>query len=193
MPVAFTHEEQLNIRQKLVDGALSLVKQKSVRKITVRELSDRAGISVGAFYKFYPTKEHLFYFLLRSLHEEVYGSAIGELFAGGEISPAQRLTNSIIAGCKALDHSGMLRFWTEDALHVMEMIPDADREAEYVTEKALFHKFFSACGTLAVSEELAVSALQSLLMTASQRHLLGNDYETILLWLAEGVCHRIFE
>lgn len=62
MPLAFTHEEQLNIQQKLEESAFSLVKQKSVKKITVRELSNQAGISIGAFYKFYPTKEHLFSF-----------------------------------------------------------------------------------------------------------------------------------
>lgn len=40
MPLAFTHEEQLNIQQKLEESAFSLVKQKSVKKITVRELSN---------------------------------------------------------------------------------------------------------------------------------------------------------
>lgn len=141
MPLAFTHEEQLNIQQKLEESAFSLVKQKSVKKITVRELSNQAGISIGAFYKFYPTKEHLFYSLLRSLHDKVYESAMNELFASGNINPAERLRNSIIAGCDALDRSGMERFWTEDALYIMEMIPDVDKEEQRISEKTLYKKF----------------------------------------------------
>ena len=181
MPVAFTHEEQLNIQLKLEESALALVKQKSVKKITVRELSNQAGISIGAFYKFYPTKEHLFYSLLRSLHGKVYESAMNELFASGNINPAERLRNSIIAGCDALDRSGMERFWTEDALCVMEMIPDVDKEEQRISEKTLYKKFFNMYGNLAVSEDLAMDALGSLLMSVSQRHILGEHYPTILL------------
>lgn len=33
MPLAFTHEEQLNIQQKLEESAFSLVKQKSVKRL----------------------------------------------------------------------------------------------------------------------------------------------------------------
>lgn len=181
MPLAFTHEEQLNIQQKLEESAFSLVKQKSVKKITVRELSNQAGISIGAFYKFYPTKEHLFYSLLRSLHDKVYESAMNELFASGNINPAERLRNSIIAGCDALDRSGMERFWTEDALYIMEMIPDVDKEEQRISEKTLYKKFFNMYGKLAVSEDLAMDALGSLLMSVSQRHVLGAHYPTILL------------
>ena len=193
MPLAFTHEEQLNIQQKLEESAFSLVKQKSVKKITARELSNQAGISIGAFYKFYPTKEHLFYSLLRSLHDKVYESAMNELFASGNINPAERLRNSIIAGCDALDRSGMERFWTEDALYIMEMIPDVDKEEQRISEKTLYKKFFNMYGKLAVSEDLAMDALGSLLMSVSQRHVLGAHYPTILLWQADGVCNHIFE
>lgn len=118
---------------------------------------------------------------------------MNELFASGNINPAERLRNSIIAGCDALDRSGMERFWTEDALYIMEMIPDVDKEEQRISEKTLYKKFFNMYGKLAVSEDLAMDALGSLLMSVSQRHVLGAHYPTILLWQADGVCNHIFE
>lgn len=44
--------------------------------VTIKQLTDSVGISKGAFYLFYPSKEHLFYALLRQMHTELYGPAM---------------------------------------------------------------------------------------------------------------------
>lgn len=86
MPVAFTEEQQAEIRKKLYDAAKNMVIDTPYHAIKVEELTKAAGISKGAFYKFYPAKELLFYEILRSLHEELVFLCNGKFhgFTGSE-------------------------------------------------------------------------------------------------------------
>lgn len=86
MPVAFTEEQQAEIRKKLYDAAKKMVIDTPYYAIKVEELTKAAGISKGAFYKFYPAKELLFYEILRSLHEELFFLCNGKFhgFTGSE-------------------------------------------------------------------------------------------------------------
>ena len=60
MPIAFTAEERTVLTGQLLESARRFVKEQSARKVTVEQLTDSVGISKGAFYLFYPSKEHLF-------------------------------------------------------------------------------------------------------------------------------------
>ena len=191
MPIAFTAEERTALTQKLLQSARSFVKEQSARKITVEQLTNSVGISKGAFYLFYPSKEHLLYALLRQMHAELYGPAI-QLLAQPDGTPAQQLTEAILAGCRALDASGLCRFWEEDAPEILRAIPAEERKAQQAEEYAVFHCFLAQNGAAAVPEALAMNALRSLVMTVSMRKKLGEDYPQVLLWMAQGVCARIF-
>ena len=108
MPIAFTAEERTVLTGQLLESARRFVKEQSARKVTVEQLTDSVGISKGAFYLFYPSKEHLFYALLRQMHTELYGPAM-ELLEQPKGTPAQQLTCAILEGCRALDESGLCR------------------------------------------------------------------------------------
>ena len=97
MPVAFTEEQQCEIKHKLCEAARNMVIDTPYHAIKVEELTKAAGISKGAFYKFYPAKELLFYEVLRSLHEELFSSAMENFTTSQEQTPEDAL-------CK--------RFWT---------------------------------------------------------------------------------
>lgn len=91
MPVAFTEEQQAEIRKKLYDAAKKMVIDTPYYAIKVEELTKAAGISKGAFYKFYPAKELLFYEILRSLHEELFSSAMENFTASQDQSAEENL------------------------------------------------------------------------------------------------------
>ena len=102
MPIAFTAEERTVLTGQLLESTRRFVKEQSARKVTIKQLTDSVGISKGAFYLFYPSKEHLFYALLRQMHTELYGPAM-ELLEQPKGTPAQQLTCAILEGCRALD------------------------------------------------------------------------------------------
>lgn len=59
MSKAFTEQERDLIRQKLQEEGLKQFKQKGLKKVSVRELAQAAGIAQGSFYNFYDSKEAL--------------------------------------------------------------------------------------------------------------------------------------
>lgn len=191
MPVAFSMEERLEISEKLMEGARLFVREQSARKITVEQLTAYAGISKGAFYLFYPAKEYLFYELLRRMHEELYAPAM-RLLSKTSANPAELLTQAILEGCRALDESGLVRFWEQDAPEILSAVPAEERTEQLVKERAVFHEFLSGRQPLRVSEEQAMNALRGLILTVPMRKKLGNDYPEILLWMAQGVCAQLF-
>ena len=75
MATAFSPQERERIRDSLLDAALKSAATQGMRHATVDGLAREAGISKGAFYRFYPSKEHLFLSMLERTHEEMYGSA----------------------------------------------------------------------------------------------------------------------
>ena len=73
MATAFSPQERERIRESLLDAALKSAASQGMRHATVDELAREAGISKGAFYRFYQSKEHLFLSMLERTHEEMYG------------------------------------------------------------------------------------------------------------------------
>lgn len=59
MGKAFTEEEKEAIRLRLQEEGLKKFKEKGLKKVSVRELTQAAGIAQGGFYTFYESKEAL--------------------------------------------------------------------------------------------------------------------------------------
>jgi AcrR family transcriptional regulator len=64
MPKAFGDHERTAITAALLEHGGRLFSQQGLRKTTVEELAAAAGISKGAFYLFFASKEELFFELL---------------------------------------------------------------------------------------------------------------------------------
>lgn len=75
MATAFSDNEKELIRKKLNDVAQECLWKYGVKKTTVDQLVQMAGISKGSFYNFYTSKETLFFTVL----EEYQKSIIDEL------------------------------------------------------------------------------------------------------------------
>lgn len=190
MAIAFTEEECVNIRESLLKEAYILIQEKKVKDITVDELAKSVGISKGAFYKFFSSKEQLFYALLRQMHERLYGPAL-KMLENKTDDPSVVLTNAILEACKLLDDSKLNRFWEEDAKVILQALPKEELKEQVDEETKLFHSFLHLYDCK-VNEEIAINALKSLIYTTSMRKELGDDYPTILLWMASGICEKLF-
>ena len=65
MPRAFTDQEKKNIRLKLIESGKIAFGQYGIKKTGIEDLAKMAGISKGAFYQFYPSKEDLYFAVIR--------------------------------------------------------------------------------------------------------------------------------
>jgi AcrR family transcriptional regulator len=70
MPKAFSEHEKETIRSQMREKATKLFEKQGLKKTSVDELAQAAGISKGAFYLFYESKEELFMEILEGLETD---------------------------------------------------------------------------------------------------------------------------
>ena len=56
-----------NLRQKLIDAAVSLIRHEGAEQVTIRMICDRAGVSIGTFYHYFKSKDDLFAYFVREM------------------------------------------------------------------------------------------------------------------------------
>ncbi len=90
MPRPFSEEERAAIRATLLEQGRRLFAAQGLRKTSVEELTAAAGISKGAFYLFFGSKEELFFELLER-YEARYKADLLELAARDTLPPRERM------------------------------------------------------------------------------------------------------
>ena len=70
MPKAFSEHEKETIRAQMREKGKKLFEKQGLKKTSVDELARAAGISKGAFYLFYESKEELFMEILEGLETD---------------------------------------------------------------------------------------------------------------------------
>ena len=53
-------------KQRIIDAAIEVIKEKSVEEATVREIAAKAGLTTGAIYHYYKNKDELFYDIMNN-------------------------------------------------------------------------------------------------------------------------------
>ena len=79
MATAFDDNKKQFIRKKLKEVAEECLLKYGVRKTTVDQLVQMAGISKGSFYNFYPAKEVLFFMVLEEYQKSIINELINKL------------------------------------------------------------------------------------------------------------------
>ena len=73
--MAFTDEQNEQIRNDLIRAARRCGITIGMRKTSVEQLTETVGISKGSFYKFFDSKELLFFAVLEDIHTECFAAA----------------------------------------------------------------------------------------------------------------------
>ena len=193
MAKAFTAQETGIILQNLKMSARRYAASQGVRKTTVDELARDAGISKGAFYKFYPSKEMLFFELLEDMHTEIYAESAEVLQRNRAKPPADRAAESVLAACRVMADSGMLDFMERDAALLLRKIPMDVQEKHYHSDEVHIRELLSGAGLEpAGGMELAAATVRGLFLTVSHRESIGPLYPQVLEVLVRGACQRLF-
>lgn len=76
MPKAFSENEKEIIRVQMREKGKKLFEKHGLKKTSVDELTEAVGISKGAFYLFYGSKEELFMEILEGFEKEIQTSIL---------------------------------------------------------------------------------------------------------------------
>jgi AcrR family transcriptional regulator len=145
MPKAFTEREKAIIRAKLLAKGKELFGAYGVKKTNVEELTQAVGISKGAFYLFYDSKEALFFELVRQFEAEYRDQILRDL-AQADLAPRRRFTEML--------HGALVR-WKENPLfahfgndeyeYVARKLPEEQIQAHLQSDVEFSAQLIEAC------------------------------------------------
>src|SRR4051794_38420909 len=86
MPRGFTDTEKQAIQEQLMQAARERFARYGLRKTSVEELARAAGVSKGAFYLFYGSKEELYFDVMEQVESEIQDDLLEAVRRSGEPS-----------------------------------------------------------------------------------------------------------
>jgi AcrR family transcriptional regulator len=95
MPKGFSENEKKMIRERLLEQGGRLFAAYGLKKTTVDEVAAAAGISKGAFYLFWPSKEALFMDVVELAEVDFRGQVLAEIARPGDGSQRARLAAAL--------------------------------------------------------------------------------------------------
>lgn len=191
--MAFSEQENKEIRENLIAEARKYALTLGMRKTSVEELTDAVGISKGSFYKYFNSKELLFFTVLEEIHSELYAVAKETEERYASLSASERATETLLAVCERLSETGAMRFIESDAESILRRIPEDVKNAHYhddethITELLREGGLFPEGGT-----ELAAAVVRGLILTVSHKNEIGERYPEVLRLLICGAMKELF-
>ena len=191
--MAFTEQKNEMIRRDLMQEALRCAVTIGMRKTSVEQLTDAVGISKGFFYKFFASKELLFFAVLEDIHTETYAVAQRALQENSEFPSAERAAKTILAACKHLSDTKAMTFIENDAEYLLRRIPGDIKQKHYHDDEVHIRTLLDASGLVPHGGvELAAATIRGLILTVSHQDQIGDQYPQVLEILVNGACQELF-
>lgn len=193
MGTAFTEQEKANIREKLLQQAQECLAKYGMRKTSVEQLARGAGISKGAFYSFYKTKEHLYFALLERWQEEMYAIAEQSMQKASGLPNAQRAAQILLDIIRMMDKSYMADFMADDMPYLLRKLPHGVLENHFELDDISIARFAQTVGIeLKCDTQLAAATIRALILMLRQKHTIGEEhFESVAEILIRGACEQL--
>jgi AcrR family transcriptional regulator len=192
MGTKFTEKEMADIRVKLKEAAQKCASSIGMRKTTVDELCARAGISKGAFYRFYDCKEALFFEVLEDWHTKIYGGALEIMTNDEGASDKERVYRALLYACLSLDEHSLIGFYANDMPPLLRKMPQEVLDAHYHSDEKHIADLIEASGIkLKVMPELAAAAVRTLILSFSDRDHIGSLYYQVMELFVKSVSEQL--
>jgi AcrR family transcriptional regulator len=198
MPKPFSEQEKERIRAQMREKGKKLFEKQGIKKTSVDELAQAAGISKGAFYLFYESKEELFMEILEGLEGDfrrrIFDASIHpEQDAGQHLSKLFQDALLTWEEYPLLQHFGRTEYeYLARKLPPKRIQAHANRDNEFVDE---FIKRLKREGiALRTSPRVISNLMKSLFFVSLHREDLGKEaYEESMKILANLIARYITE
>ena len=128
--MAFTDYETEQLRKALLKETRHCAVTLGMKKTSVEQLTKAVGIAKGSFYKFYESKEMLFFAVLRTF-TRAYGVADHALSEANGLPPSERAAKAVLAVCRRLSDTGDMVFIEHDAKLLLQRLPEGVKKEHY--------------------------------------------------------------
>lgn len=192
MARSFTEQEKRNIQLKLLAECEKSWAKFGYKKTSIDELCVKAGISKGAFYAFFESKEALFCATMQLVEDRLYGYANRIM----ESEPNKRGLakvlkaiyreydkNSFICDTHSMDFLGFTNKLNERQL----------KQIHEYSEKCGRSFFEKPCLKFAVDKDKGIAALYAALSIISSKERLPYNHLEVFDFMVDSLTDKIFE
>jgi len=182
MPKAFTEQEKTTIRAQLREAGQQLFALHGLKKTSVDDLTRAVGISKGAFYLFYGSKEELLMEILEEIEATMQTRILNHAMQP-ERSARQNVRDVLTQFLMLWDEYPLLkRFGQEEYLILVRKLPAARVQAHIDQDERFIANFTEKLAQEGISTHapprILANLVKSLFFMGLHRDELGDDAYT---------------
>ena len=127
----FDDDERERIRERLRETGRELFARYGLDKTTIADLTDPADIANSTFYRFYDSKERLYYEILREEGERLVEEIIAESFES-EDDPEEAIVAFLTLLCEEIETNPLVQrlVMDDDVRRLTEQFTEAEMQSE---------------------------------------------------------------
>jgi AcrR family transcriptional regulator len=179
MPKGFTEHEKELIRKRLLEQGYKLFSAYGLKKTNVEEIAQAAGISKGAFYNFYESKETLFMDVIEQAEIRLRREVLAVIDLPGP-SPRARLFAVLKKAFALFETIPILQFLTGiDYDLLFRRVPAEKLQEHLASDRAFFEELMTRCRNAGIP------------IQAKPEQIIGSLYPLVLTILHKEDLYRI--
>jgi len=199
MPRALTEQEKCRQCQKLLDKGRAVLMSQGLKRISVDDIVNAAGMAKGTFYQHFDSKEKYLFVLIEDIHKQVFAKSeqmILSIFKSK--SDADNLKANAREFFKKLFYMPEMAFFIQNEREIDELFFGLMGEDEVTTfkqiEVALFKKLLRLVGvdTVSIKPGVVHNYIHSLYLTMSSDLMTAADLPETVDLLTDGLIAYIF-
>lgn len=187
MATAFTESEKEQIRKKLMEAAEECLGKYGVKKTTVDQLVQMAGISKGAYYQFFPSKEILFFKVLEEFQVSLMAEGMSVQQASGERT-AEAFTEFLYSLYQRVRHSFLMNIIQNGEMELlMRKIPVEEIARHHSFDDLIAQKLFRDF-SIESDPQVVAASLRAIFLSMLHVKEIGEEhFDGALKMLIHGV------
>ncbi len=191
MATAFDDNEKELIRKKLKEAAEECLLKYGVKKTTVDQLVQMAGISKGSFYSFYSAKEVLFFIVLEEYQKSITSELINKLKEIDNIG-VDEFTDLIYGLYQEVRQSFIMSIiQNQEFEYFIKKLPKELILEHHLLDNAFTKELFSYV-KIKGNVDIVSASLKAIFMSMIYIVEIGeNEFDNVLRLLIRGVAQQI--
>ncbi|GMQ63598.1 TetR/AcrR family transcriptional regulator [Vallitalea maricola] len=197
MPRAFSEEELKTIKAQLLQKGKMLFERYGYKKFGIRDLTSEVGIANGMFYKFFESKEKLFFEIINIEKKKLRKKILSEVMINKD-NPIKALKNFYYVIVKELYENSLMNtillkkeydFITEN-MSSNELINEREKSLDPILELVDYWKSENLIKD--VDTDIIIGAVRSLVYLNFHKEEIGIDkYDQIVEFLLDRICEYV--
>lgn len=177
MTKAFSEQEKEWIRKRLLEQGYKLFSTYGLKKTNIEDIAKTAGISKGAFYSFYDSKESLFLEVIEQVENRVRQQILAVIDLPGSTARA-RLYAALKKTHSLFQEIPILQFVTgNDSGILFRRIPAEKLQKHLANDQAFMDDLFTHCQEAGISIQVEPEQMVGLLYPLALSIIHEDDLE----------------